>query len=89
MIIYKGSHEGLPLHHLFFQIDGPAIDHEGAIPIGMDHPATLALRISPDLDSLQNEEVVLAYQVGVHHRHKVDNMDLASNTAYHRNDLRM
>lgn len=56
-----------PLHHLFFQVYGPAIDDEGAIPIGVDRPAFLAFRISPNPDSFQNEEAVLAYQAGVRH----------------------
>jgi hypothetical protein len=59
------SQVGWPLHHFFLEVDGSAVDHEGAVPVVMDHPAFLALRISPGLDYFQDEEVVLVDQAVV------------------------
>jgi hypothetical protein len=59
------SHVGWPLYHFFLEVDGSAVDHEGAVPVVMDHPAFLALRISPGLDYFQDEEVVLVDQAVV------------------------
>ena len=59
------SQVGWPLHRFFLEVDGFAVDHESAIPLVMDHPAFLALQVSPGLDYFQDEEVVLVDQAVV------------------------
>ncbi len=49
----------------FLEIDGPAIDNEGAIPIMLDRPALLTIRIGPGLDHFRDEEIVLINHAGI------------------------
>ena len=54
-----------PFNHFFLEIDGPAVDNEGTIPIVVDRPAFLALWIGPGLDHFQDEEIVLINHAGI------------------------
>ena len=43
----SASQQGLPFHHLLFEIDSPAVNHERTVPVCMKCPAFLTLRITP------------------------------------------
>src|ERR1700743_2889773 len=51
--------ELFPLHHSIPEVDRPAVDDEGPVALVVERPTLPALRVYPNADGLQDEEVVL------------------------------
>jgi len=59
--------ELLPQNHPLLEVDGPAVDREGAVAIVVDRAALLSLRVDPDPDRLEDEEAVFLDQGRIRH----------------------